>query len=81
MIFGASRLADLGGSLGKGIKEFKKNVQEDDDKDVESTPPATAAAQNGDNVSAVRCVSCGTLNVSGSKFCTNCGAGIAAPVS
>jgi TatA/E family protein of Tat protein translocase len=29
MLFGATRLADIGGSLGKGIREFRKNVQYD----------------------------------------------------
>lgn len=84
MIFGASRLADLGGSLGKGIKEFKKNVQDDGDDEAPAarapTQPTDAAAPNGANgmVSAVRCPSCGTLNVAGSKHCNNCGASIAA---
>ena len=83
MIFGASRLADLGGSLGKGIKEFKKNVQ-DDERDEPPAAQSTTqpAASNGEAaVSAVRCPSCGTLNAVGSKHCTNCGASIAATVS
>lgn len=39
IIFGGAKLADLGGSLGKGIREFKANV-----KDDEPTPPPAAAA-------------------------------------
>ncbi len=82
MIFGASRLADLGGSLGKGIKEFKKNVQDDDDdKPVVVTSASETVTSNGDAVSALRCASCGTLNAVGSKHCNNCGAAIAATVS
>lgn len=80
MIFGASRLADLGGSLGKGIKEFKKNVQ-DDEKDEATIAQSSATPASGDAISAVRCASCGTLNVAGSKHCSNCGAAIAATVS
>ena len=30
LVFGGSRVAELGGSLGKGIKEFKKGMREDD---------------------------------------------------
>ena len=30
LVFGGSRMAELGGSLGKGIKEFKKAMKEDD---------------------------------------------------
>lgn len=45
MLFGATRLADLGGSLGKGIREFKKNVQDDDETEgggtIVSTPGMT----------------------------------------
>ncbi|MGE0060253.1 MAG: twin-arginine translocase TatA/TatE family subunit, partial [Dehalococcoidia bacterium] len=80
MIFGASRLADLGGSLGKGIKEFKKNVQDDDnDAPVARSTSEPEASANG-TVNAIRCASCGTLNVAGSKHCNNCGASIAATV-
>ena len=82
MIFGASRLADLGGSLGKGIREFKKNVQDDDkDEDVVVQSTGQPVTSNGDAISAVRCPSCGTLNAAGSKHCSNCGAAIAATVS
>ena len=82
MIFGASRLADLGGSLGKGIKEFKKNVQDDEKDDALVASSASQPVANGtDAISAVRCASSGTLNVMGSKHCNNCGAAIAAPVS
>ena len=31
LIFGASRLTEVGSSLGKGIREFRKAVREDDD--------------------------------------------------
>ncbi|HLF70941.1 MAG TPA: twin-arginine translocase TatA/TatE family subunit [Dehalococcoidia bacterium] len=44
MLFGATRLADLGGSLGKGIREFKKNVQDEEETEggtVVSTPVMT----------------------------------------
>jgi sec-independent protein translocase protein TatA len=34
LVFGGSRLAEIGGSMGKGIKEFKKAMKEDD-------PPTT----------------------------------------
>ena len=37
VLFGGSKLAGLGKSMGEGIREFKKATQEDD------TPPATTA--------------------------------------
>ena len=80
MIFGASRLADLGGSLGKGIREFKKNVQDDGEDEPMAQSTSQTVTSNGDAVNAVRCPSCGTLNAVGSKHCSNCGAAIAATV-
>jgi sec-independent protein translocase protein TatA len=89
MLFGATRLADIGGSLGKGIREFRKNISDDDEPAAE-TPKATtvmetapaAAPQNGvETVSSIKCPNCGALNPMGAKHCNQCGAEIAAPVS
>jgi Sec-independent protein translocase protein TatA len=41
MLFGATRLADLGGSLGKGIREFKKNIQDEDEPESGGTAVST----------------------------------------
>lgn len=32
LIFGASRIADIGKGLGEGIRNFKKGIQGDDDE-------------------------------------------------
>ena len=43
IIFGPSRLGDVGGALGKGIRDFKRAINES-----ESIPaPATKAADEG----------------------------------
>lgn len=42
LIFGASRLTDIGGSLGKGIKEFRSAVRDDDGKDETKPKDETA---------------------------------------
>jgi sec-independent protein translocase protein TatA len=34
LIFGAGRISEIGGALGKGIKSFKKSVKEPDETDV-----------------------------------------------
>jgi sec-independent protein translocase protein TatA len=45
LLFGASRLADVGSSLGKGIREFRKAVREDEEvpaqEPAEKTPTAS----------------------------------------
>jgi sec-independent protein translocase protein TatA len=33
LLFGAKRIPDLAGSLGKGLREFKKATESDDEKD------------------------------------------------
>ena len=85
MLFGATRLADIGGSLGKGIREFRKNVQEDKDDEEETAgtrPVATASTNGAETVSAVKCPSCGSLNPAGSRHCSQCGTALTtAPVS
>ena len=40
VIFGAGKLADVGGSLGKGIREFRKAVREEDETPAETDKPA-----------------------------------------
>jgi sec-independent protein translocase protein TatA len=34
LIFGVGKLADVGGALGRGIKEFRKTVHEDDEDEA-----------------------------------------------
>ena len=86
MVFGATRLADLGGSLGKGIREFKRNVKEDEEAEAptaQSTVASTPAlpTNGAETVPAVKCPSCGSLNPVGARHCNQCGTAIAAPVS
>jgi sec-independent protein translocase protein TatA len=45
LVFGGSRVAELGGSLGKGIKEFKKGMRDDDPpSSVDSGPKSGGEA-------------------------------------
>lgn len=92
MLFGATRLKDLGGSLGQGIKEFRSAVKEEDEvpPPTASTQTATQSAEpvvatpvaNGSEVvAAVKCPSCGTLNSADAKHCNQCGTAIVAQVS
>jgi sec-independent protein translocase protein TatA len=94
IIFGGAKLADLGGSMGKGIREFKKNVKDNEEEEepakaapapaprVEavSTPPVAEAPSNG-AVQAIKCPSCESLNPANAKVCNQCGTALAAPVS
>lgn len=46
LLFGATRIADLGGALGRGIREFRTQARDDDKEKDEATtadvaPPAS----------------------------------------
>ena len=38
LLFGAKRIPEIAGSMGKGIKEFKKNINEAT-RDIDTGPP------------------------------------------
>ena len=42
IIFGAGRLPEIAGALGKSIKAFKKSTKEPDEIDVTAKPPTPA---------------------------------------
>jgi sec-independent protein translocase protein TatA len=43
LVFGAGKLPEIGGAIGKGIRSFKKATQEPDEKKV--TPPKESKDQ------------------------------------
>ena len=43
LLFGASRVADLGGALGRGIREFRTEARADDDDGGEQNDGATTS--------------------------------------
>jgi sec-independent protein translocase protein TatA len=86
VIFGAGRLAEIGGALGKSVREFRSSTQEPDkDKNepaAASTQAATAAPVATTHTSAPasaasvpenKCPSCATVNPAGQAFCGQCG--------
>jgi sec-independent protein translocase protein TatA len=44
LIFGASRVADLGGALGRGIREFRTEARGDDDEKKDDAKTASDAS-------------------------------------
>ena len=39
IVFGAKRLPEMGASMGKGIREFKRSLKEIDNDDLPASPP------------------------------------------
>lgn len=70
IIFGPGKMVDLGGSLGKGIREFRKASRDDGAEDAPAPPPPAATRF---------CTDCGGRNGRDAKYCTACGASLAAP--
>jgi len=74
LLFGPGKAADLGSSLGKGIREFRKATREDGD----TIAPAQLASASGPAIAAPGagaprfCIECGATATEGA-FCTNCG--------
>lgn len=88
LVFGVGRLPEVGGAVGKGIREFRKATKDDEKSDsatlasaaapdATASAPAPAAASND----MTFCSECGGKNLSGAKFCAHCGHGIGAAVS
>ncbi|WIG57598.1 MAG: Twin-arginine translocation protein TatA [Ktedonobacterales bacterium] len=45
LVFGAKRLPELGSSVGKTIKEFKKSLSEDSNSPAAQLPPPATTAE------------------------------------
>ncbi len=79
IIFGVGRLPEVGGAVGKSIREFRRASKEPDPDEAESsngadTPVAAQTAQPA-------CAKCNAQLDAASKFCAECGAPTQAPVS
>ncbi|HZP57367.1 MAG TPA: twin-arginine translocase TatA/TatE family subunit [Dehalococcoidia bacterium] len=71
LLFGPAKAADLGGALGRGIREFRHASREDaDDAPRSPAMPVEAPA-------ARYCTECGSGLAAEQKFCTQCGASTA----
>jgi len=89
LVFGVGRLPEVGGALGKGIREFRKSTKDDDEAGsamsgtAMSTPSADLAASPPETASAsdrMFCGECGKDNPRSSKFCSSCGKLLGSPV-
>jgi sec-independent protein translocase protein TatA len=67
LLFGPGKAADIGGSLGKSIREFRKATREDDESPATLPPPSSSASE------ARFCGECGVMVTTEQKFCPNCG--------
>ena len=45
VLFGATRIGDIGKGLGRGIKEFRKEIRDDDDTKKKTDTVATTTSE------------------------------------
>ena len=92
LIFGVGRLPEVGGAIGKSIKEFRNASTNEADGTATTTVTDTSAAASdaatasdvaapAPVVDGVFCSECGTKNTATAKFCASCGKGLPASVS
>jgi len=87
IIFGVGRLPEVGGAIGKSIKEFRKSAREPEERRQISEPEARSEvappAANPPSAagSALACPQCGASNAAGAKFCSECGTSLQARVN
>lgn len=88
VLFGAGRIAGIGGSLGRAIRDFRSEVStkdepEDKPKAVEAAaapppPPTPPASSAPTEVSGRFCAACGAKVAAEARFCPSCGAQVPA---
>jgi sec-independent protein translocase protein TatA len=75
IIFGVGRLPEVGGAIGRSLREFRKATK-DEDK-AESTQAQASVAPPAESF----CSNCGAQVNPEAKFCAKCGAPTQAAVS
>jgi sec-independent protein translocase protein TatA len=79
MVFGVGKLPQVGGAIGKGIREFRKaSTGEDEDapqiEEPDAAPPAIPTRD-------AFCTRCGTAAPPEVRFCTACGNPVTRPAN
>jgi len=79
LVFGASRLPEIGRGMGRAISEFRKGTKEMTENIVEEAKKSPDTAGPNPNPPASTtpkgnfCIQCGTANPPEARFCSNCG--------
>jgi sec-independent protein translocase protein TatA len=71
IVFGAGKLPDVLGQLGKGVRSFRD--ESTNDKPASVAAGSTTSAATVAPGTTIYCRNCGRPNPNESKFCANCG--------
>ncbi len=69
IVFGAGKLPDVLGQLGRGVRSFRAEASDEKPAQVTAGSTTTAAAPG----TTIYCRNCGRPNTTDAKFCSNCG--------
>ncbi len=78
IIFGVGRLPEVGGAIGRSLREFRKASSEPEESEAESNSEHSASAAV--EVTQRSCTNCGAQLAAESKFCAGCGTPVQAAV-
>jgi len=67
IVFGAGKLPDVLGQLGRGVRSFR------DESNSEKPQAAVSSGASTAMPATIYCRNCGRANAADSKFCANCG--------
>ena len=82
LIFGVGKMADIGGALGKSIREFRRAAKEPEQPDQPEQAVLTNSASAGAPERGGRhCTNCGAQLEGEAKFCAECGTPVQAAVN
>jgi sec-independent protein translocase protein TatA len=84
LIFGVGRLPEVGGAVGRSIREFRKATKEEEQHVNQSAAPpesGSAPSESAPESTTIFCSECGTRNARTAKFCSNCGSSIKSAVN
>ncbi len=79
IVFGAGKLPEMGGAIGRGIKEFRSEVHDATEPiPTPVEPPSIKVKTEAQQASvAAFCSNCGERVPNSAKFCPSCGTGVA----
>jgi len=73
VFFGVGRLSEVGGAVGKSVREFRKATSSAPPAPVAPPPPIASATVTPAATVDNTCPSCATVNPTGQVFCGQCG--------
>ena len=81
LIFGVGKLSDVGGALGKSIREFRKAAREPDEPEEAASASNPEGGASDVAQSTATCAKCGAQVGPETKFCAECGTPVQAAVN